>query len=769
MMKRPMLWILGVWILGELMAVRLGITLVPASGAELAMAGQESAMVQVCGCVRQIHRTSSGYSYLLTDNTVQIGGTRTDARDLLVYTQDVRDIHIGQIFMVTGILSPFLVPTNPGEFDLRSYYRAQGIEASLKESARHCVSRKTNRIGDALYRLREAFTEAIVQTAGEEEAAVMRAVLLGDRSALDAKTRDRYQLGGISHILAVSGLHVSLMGMAVFRMLRRRLPKAAAILISLAAAAAFIEMTGGSSSAVRAGLMFGLMLLSKLFGRSYDMLSGLSAAALFLLIQNPLLLWQPGFLLSVLAILSIGWLWPEVLRFLGWDEEGEDREKGRTSRRRQAAETALVHALGPSCTLQIMILPVLASMNGVIPLMAPLANLIVLPTAASLLGSSAVSGGLEVIATVCSWAGASPAAGILGSLGRLCAFPARGILFLYRIMAEYAVRLPGYLWVSGAPGKWQILCYYLILAGAAAWMHFGKWRSHGKIRRVFLLTAVSAGLLLCLRRQDPGDALQITVLDVGQGSCVFIRDEEHAFLIDAGSSSSEDVGIRRILPFLRHQGVRHLDALILTHADSDHYSGMEELLQDPALSVGCLAMTACSAEDEELNFLRRDAEMSGVSVRVLEEGDRWKAGKSRFRCCYPDAEEQERFAKVDKNETSLVIRLEREGFSAVFPGDLGEEGERCLLEREGAGQADLLVVGHHGSRGSSSEAFLHKVLPRYAVISCQKNNRYGHPHRETLERLSDVGAIVLGTYEKGAVTFLQKKEKLIVYGMLGNP
>ena len=459
------------------------------------------------------------------------------------------------------------------------------------------------------------------------------------------------------------------------------------------------------------------------------MLSAAALAGIFLLWQYPLLLWQSGFQLSFLAVLAVGWLLPQL---------------------------EMPKNIRASFAIQWMTLPVLAVMNGIAPLGAVLLNALVLPLSGVVLGTAAVGGLTGALAWLMS---GLPAAVIPGIVAHVCLMPARGILAVYRMAASCAVRLPGYLWVTGMPAAWQIMLYY----GCILVWAWGK----GRYKRFPAFAGLAAAVLLslcCLHRLPFTAELQITALDVGQGDSLFIRAPEGDMLIDAGSSSADSVGIRRVLPFLRSQGTARLEVLLLTHADSDHYNAMADLLRDPALSVGALGMTQTAARDPEIADILQAAEEKGIPVRIVTAGDAWQLGNVRITCLYPTPEEERQFAEDNKNETSLVIRLEQGSFSALFTGDLGEEGEKVWMEREKIAEADVLKAGHHGSRYASTAPFLQEVSPEFVIFSCGKHNRYGHPHPDTVARVRRVGARTASTAESGAVTILRRRGRNYYYG-----
>ncbi|MCD8329976.1 MAG: ComEC/Rec2 family competence protein [Lachnospiraceae bacterium] len=763
--------------MGELAALWLGISLVPATSLDTAMAERTSATVRVIGTVRQISRTSYGYSYQLSENTVYLEGVALTTHRLLVYADDISELQIGNVVSVSGELEAFEAAGNPGQFDADSYYRALGIDFNLEEEAREILSGRIFPVQQRLCRLRMLLAERLEVLAGAD-AGVFLSLFLGDKSQLAAETRAWYELAGISHILAISGLHVSLFGMTLYRLLRRLLlPVPLCGVIGGALAACYVVMTGAGSSSLRALTMFSLYLLAQAVGRTYDLLSALATAGLLLLWEHPLLLGQEGFQLSFLAMMGIGAIWPVLS---GWLETCFQEKEGRLR-----PATSLLFSL----CIQLATLPVLAWHEGTWAVYGMFLNLLVIPLTGPLLGLTVAASVLSLIWEAGAW---------------WLLLPARGILRWYEALCRWTEKLPGHTLVLGRPAVWQIVLYVVILLCGLVWMRWSIRREaekesetseqrsvkeaekrgvgrdsgsvkktrlsgrSGRVRKTGMLTqdgipgrvrkSVPAVLLCALflsLHPLPFRGLQVTFLDVGQGDSIFLRWEEGACLIDGGSSSVSDVGTYRILPYLKIQGITRLSAVFVTHGDEDHCNGLEEVLRDSSLTVDALVLSPVSAADEALTELRAAAAEEGIPVRVLSAGESWTWGGVDFTCEFPGPEDCEALAD-DANNASLVLSLQSGDFSALFTGDLGEEGEERWLQRATTGDYTLLKAGHHGSRTSSGEAFLELVSPEITVISCGKDNSYGHPHAETLARLTAAGSVIYTTPECGAVTVVRR-------------
>ncbi len=254
---------------------------------------------------------------------------------------------------------------------------------------------------------------------------------------------------------------------------------------------------------------------------------------------------------------------------------------------------------------------------------------------------------------------------------------------------------------------------------------------------------------------------------MGQGDGIFLTDGAGTrVMIDGGSSSESSVGTYEIEPFLKYHGIKKIDVWILTHGDSDHYSGLLELLEG-GYQVNYLLLAEAMPRDETWEKLDSAALENGTEVVYVTAGDGIALKDCEMTCLYPAAEdgsgaageEETKIAEEDANEFSQVWLLEKGDMSVMFTGDLGEEQERIMLEREALSDCAVLKVAHHGSKYSSCAEFLEAVSPEYAVISCGANNIYGHPAQETLDRLADAGCEIYQTSQCGQITVYEKRER----------
>ena len=271
---------------------------------------------------------------------------------------------------------------------------------------------------------------------------------------------------------------------------------------------------------------------------------------------------------------------------------------------------------------------------------------------------------------------------------------------------------------------------------------------------------LTAGILVL--GYHPSGKLKVTCLDVGQGDGILVETpEKRHYLIDGGSSSQSDLGRYCILPALKSQGIAYLDGIFISHTDQDHISGVKELLEYmgkglTTIRAGCLILPAWAEKPDAWMELARAAGAAGIKVVTVKKGDQLHCDKVTFSVLWP---EKNAIGK-DVNEEAMVMELSLGAFQMLFTGDIGGDTEKKLLASGILKDVDCLKVGHHGSRYSTTEAFLQKVKPEVAVISCSSTNTYGHPSPETIERLETAGSQVEYTMKKGAITVETDGKKL---------
>ena len=629
----------------------------------------------------------------------------------------------------------------------------------------------------------------------------MRAVLLGDKSGLDSEMKKLYQKNGIGHLLAISGLHMSLIGRSVYQFLRKRGSSFLfAGICSGGILLLYLVMVGPQVSSFRAVMMFLIWIGAEVTGRKYDLLTSLSFTATILCIYQPLYLTDRSFLLSFGAILGIALLKP----CFEWRNESEKKE-GEESRKNKSLfyskmfyskslfyikslfcgwlkvlAEKISDGLSVSLAVNGMLLGIMLYFYYEIPPYSLLLNLMLVP-----LFPIVMLAGIMGLFTV----------GLPLSLSNICFWCAGEMLQLYDQICEIFARIPGSRIVTGQPEKWWVMVYYVAVLVVWGICYVRRNRKQGKYtgleedkfnqekeskseskrqrvnRKIaygFILGIMIGFVLFCKGKSMDHSQLQVTMIDVGQGDSIFIKDREGiAYLVDGGSSSVTSVGSYRMEPFLLSQGIAQLDYVFATHGDEDHVNGIQELLEGQTLGIKIRTLVLPPEEyvDEKLKDLAQTAAEHGTKVAVIRQGQR--VGRV-LTCLGPvGTSETDKNKMVEVleagNEASTVLKLEDGVFRMLLTGDLEGNGEKQLTEtlnKEQGSHFLILKAGHHGSKNSSSAEFLKAVSPRATLISAGKNNRYGHPHAETLERLREAGSKVWSTQECGAITLRSDGEKV---------
>ena len=662
-------------------------------------------------------------------------GERISSYGHVIVTVSAVQFSSGEIRIGNRIKAPcnymeFGKARNAGNFDEENYYRSMGISGKFRLQKKGKIE-ITDDSFDAgrqwLFEIRRKIRRIFqsILERDEEKAGIFSAIVLGDRSGVESDVKNLYQKNGIAHVLAVSGLHISLIGMGLFRLLRKQFYTPVSAILSGSVMVLFCILSGGSASAIRSTTMFLLRMIAAIRGKTFDLLSGLSFAGLLLLLTNPLYLTNSAFLLSFGAILGLALPGHAAENFL-------------------SLQNSVGKAFFASLSVFLMTAPVLMSIYFEISLFSVLLNLAVIPLMSLILGSG-ILGGISGLLSL--------------ALARFAIGLGTYLLSFVEILCRILDYLPFLVFITGKPGTVRILLFYaLLLGGTVLW---GWWVRRERAGTSFFRNKPERWkwccigiwillLLFVLFLRIPHHDLQITFLDVDQGDAILVEmPSGEVCLIDGGSSSISDVGTRRMESALKYYGISEIDYAFVSHTDSDHFSGMLELMEESgagSIRIRHLCLPVFEGNENQ-TLLVTAAEKRGVPVTFLSSGMTYSFGKVHLTCLHPASGKT--YSNV--NAASEVLSLTYDSFSALFTGDLEQEGEQELLHRFPSLDHDLLKVGHHGSRDASSSAFLDAVSPQIAVISVGGKNPYGHPHKEALERLNECGAQIYQTAEKGQI------------------
>lgn len=771
----------------------------------------ESEMWTVTGQVYQKEEGSIYLKSIVISNSSALGQSAAESQQvnsgeviskkIVCEIDESMRIPLGTVVVVRGTFAPFSNAANPGEFDAHKYYRSIGILGKLENGELLEQGERYWPVREWLYGVKSKLSEHIYDVFAVEDAAVIEALLLGEKGNLDSDLKGLYQRNGILHILSISAMHVSIVGMSLYQLLRKLgVPTWLAAILGSGVLLLYGTLTGFGISAVRAVGMYLIRMLGEVVGRTYDMLTSLGLVGALMVLYNPYYLQNGGFLLSFSCVLGIGVLYPLLLpdfrRYQGKNRALDTLWKRFAERLREAEFfRKVIDSFVLSLSVTLATLPVQLYLYYEVPVYSVFLNLLVIPFLKPLMMSG-------IVALIFPWSVVFEGV-------------ASTILGWYELACKHFDVLPCNTWNPGCPAGWQMIVYYGVLL-ALIWWRRGvkeqenqrkrktgqlgeKWsmqceRVMRKKRIVHIMGCVLVlSFGVCVLGIHPLQS-SITFLDVGQGSCAVMQlSSGENYLFDCGSTSRSKVGQYVLLPYLKYAGIRCLDGVFVSHPDEDHCSGVLELFalaekNDIAVRQLILPDIEDEASKEQMGELIKAAEKAGqmdgsimhgsgrrefgTRLAYISCGDTWKCDGARFLCLHPYKD----YCGTDSNQYSQCIYVEfvekkwfddsSSVWSLLLTGDVGKDAERNLIEAlEEYDVEDITVFqgAHHGSKYSNSRQLLQIVKPKVTVISCGQNNSYGHPHAETLERLEEVGSTVVTTPEYGAI-IVEFGRKMIIRG-----
>ena len=691
----------------------------------------------------------------------------------------------GQICSVKGHFLELSPATNEGEFSLPSYYKGEGISGVFQAKTIELVRGESSPFAKKMFTLKQSLGNRIDALFPEETAGFLKSLFLGERSGITLSEKSLYQSAGISHILAISGLHLSLLGGFFYRLLRKtKLSSLLSSLITSFFLFSYFLFTGSSHSAFRALFMLFLRFAAIQLGKGKDLLSQLSFALLFLLWLNPLSLYSIGMQCSFFTLFVF---------FLLEERPGKAVRKKKEKALSKICKkhtlgfskhpslllkfpaylsklipcllSTLPHRLQGSFLFYLAMLPLFSLTQFSFPLYAPLLNLLLLPLLPFFFLLGAVSIFLSYL----------PEQDFL--LLRLLSFSSRFLLNLlfqiFHLFMEKSLALPFSQILLGKMQALSVMLYFLFLY---LLFFFPKAKS------LSLLLSLGFLLSLPLYLPKPPKELEIAALDVGQGDGFVLRKGALVFTIDNGSTSKNLFPEQIFFPYCKAKRIQHIDYALLTHCDRDHISGIQALLEkNPSISLSHLILPASALQDHRYDLLKRLAYNHGADVSYWQKGDElvfseqgiclsakktaWaenpstskkrgpdtKGHQLHIRCFYPN----DSTYIEEANAHSIGCLLEYGHFRMLFTGDMPKESEEALLENcretEASPIVDVLKLAHHGSKTSSCPSFLSETRAKFALFSYGKKNRYGHPHKSTVENCQKYRLFPLETAKLGEI------------------
>ncbi|MBK3493348.1 DNA internalization-related competence protein ComEC/Rec2 [Viridibacillus sp. YIM B01967] len=634
----------------------------------------------------------------------------------------------GTVFRVTGELVAPEMPAHRYAFSMGKYIDNNGAQGIFEVKSFHYV-KKEKSLAAFFAEQRFKVKKHIEETFPDSLVAEAQALIIGERENVDMDVERAYQKLGITHLFAISGLHVALISMLVYELLLRlHIRREHATVVIMIALPIYACVAGGAPSVWRAVSVVELVMISRIVSNRLAIDDALAISFIGFVLLQPSVVFQIGFQLSYLATVSLIFSGKLFSHAKNWWQQ----------------------SFAITFVCQLLVYPLLLYHFFEISLSSFIANIFFVPVFSFFVLPANL---LLLLLTYV----ASP-------LARYCFFvyePARELL---SGVIMWLQAIPYQMWTPGRPSIWLLLFAFASVIVVLIQI---------EQKRHWLLIAVSLLLPVFFIHESPSwhRDLKITFLSVGQGDCAIIELplRKTVYVIDTGgllrfnqdawkeSSKPYEVGRRVVVPYLKGSGIRAVDTLILTHADADHVEGAEEVMEE--VRVKEIHISPNSWQKSVMQDIVEIAKKERIPIREQMAGKRWVKEDTILTYLSPTD------SVYEGNNDSLVLLLQHAGFQALFTGDLEEPGELNLVKNQTQAitNIDILKVGHHGSKTSSSEPFLKLVQPTLSIFSTGLNNRYGHPNKDVVARIQELQLPTLNTAEVGTIEVSITKGGFMVF------
>lgn len=626
---------------------------------------------------------------------------------------------VGDVVKVKGKVDPLSFPRNPGSFNERNYLLIRGVTTQVKADT--LIVDSKNAQTPIFEKVRSYYSQMFETIMPWKEAQIMKAMLLGDKLLLPKETQALYRDVGIAHVLAISGLHISVIAGFLWWLFKKvRLSKKLQSILVLLILWAYGALTGFSVSITRAIIMMSVIIVGTLIEEKPDPVTSWSFAALILLLYNNLYLWDIGFQLSFGAVGSIILLTPFFRRLF------RVPEKIRTY-------------IAPTLAVTLGLTPFIAYYYYVLTPIGIIINLLLLP----LITVVVVVGFIAMLI-----------APIHMLLAKAVISSAYYLLTIIEAISTFGLKVPFSTLIVGRPDVMELGIYIVLIALVLWYLHL-TLEARKRAKAYLVSCGVLLALMFALKKTMPGD-LEVTFLDVGQGDSIVITTPHHkTFLLDGGIAGNG----RKIEGFLKYKGIRKVDGAILSHAHADHMDGLGELAQ--CYKVDKLFLSEIPLHDKHFKAFYDIIQKEEIPIYKLREQDFIKDRDVAMTCLFPFKD----LLPLEGNDASLVLVLKYGQVSYYLTGDIEENYEKEVAKHIEKNLINILNVAHHGSKTSSTQEFIEAVDPDVAIISCGKNNLHGHPSLEVVERFEENNVPIRVTKDVGAIMTSSNKETVKMHLM----
>ena len=659
----------------------------------------------------------------------------------------------GQKLLIAGTFKEADGKRNNSGFDYKEYLKINkmhGIITAKQESIKVLKEKNLNIILININRCNNKIKENANKLFDKNEANLLSGILIGDKEGIEKEVQENFRDSNLSHMLAVSGAHVSYVILGITYVLKKvKVNKLWSNMITIVTLCCFIFLTGASPSVIRACIMAIYIIIGHMMHRKTKLISSVSLSLLIILILNPYKLFDIGLQLSYGGTIGII-LFSGVL---AKKAKLNNLLEGFVNKLKYRVKQLIVVCVSAN----LIIFPIIAAHYSTMCLTFIISNI----CAGPILGVIIILGFITIFVSFISIHIAKPFALILNIFIQI-------LMYITKICSS----LPFSKIYIKTPSLSQIIIYYMILIFMYYICKIRKKKrrlihrkllrtvQNKKVQKLFIIVIIliftSMQILKCL----PSD-LTIYFIDVGQGDSTLIVTPNHkTILIDGGGTEFEsdfDIGKQTLLPEILGQGITKIDYLLISHFDSDHATGVAQILGK--IDVSSIILTRQLEENDIYRHILSIAKEKKIKLIYVKEGDVLKIGGIKISIIHP---ENKLMINNPMNNNSIVCKVEYNSFSMLLTGDIEMEAEELILRKNINLKADVLKVAHHGSKTSTTGEFLKAINPKVALIGVGKNNNFGHPSNEVIQRLKENGTRIYRTDENGEISITVNKKGRII-------
>lgn len=620
-------------------------------------------------------------------------------------SQDIPSMKYGDSLYIEGEFKQPEEARNYKGYNYKQYLKTKKIIGTV-ELEKVKILKSSN--GSFIHNIQKYIRDTINGTLTDEEGNLLLAILLGDKDKLSEDIQESFKTSNLSHMLAVSGAHVSYIILGLTYVLQNSIiGKKNGKIVCIIFLLAFMAITNFTPSVTRACIMAILTLFSSIIYRKSDVYTNISVAALITLIFNPYSLLDLGFQLSYGGTIGI-------IIFIKRIQEKKSNSK------------VINYIKQMSIYANIIIIPIMMYHFNTVSFTFIISNIMASP----ILGIIVITGFLFIIASI-----------TVKPLTRLIAIFIKPILSILIKISQICSKLPFSNILVVTPYMFNVISYYAIILYCIK----SKKNNKCKIIICLLIVLILTNFIIYIFPQK----LRIFFIDVGQGdSTLIITPDKKTVLIDGGGSDSFDVGEKVLLPYLLDRRILKIDYVLISHFDTDHCGGILTIMEKVKVKNIIISEQAEHSE----NYERFKKLMIHKKIRLIEvkKGDKIKIGRySEFKILFPTSR---LLSENPLNNNSIVAQFNYNNFKMLFTGDIEKLAEQQILKTEKAEiRADILKVAHHGSKTSSIPEFIKAVRPKIALIGVGKNNTFGHPNQQTIKNLENIKCRIYRTDLQGEI------------------